>query len=495
MRPIAHTRVELQTAAKEMHAARAVKSLRVSDEVFSGAVAIADALIIFVCASVAYVIYLELITAESPPDPWLYAAAALFATTFLLQRLGLVRMYEVEKLFDLKRQARNVLVEWTTAVGALVVLLFLLKVSTQFSRVWLVAWCVSTAVGLVGSRILVGRLLYRWAKQGWFFRRVVVVGAGPMGTHFIESTLRDPSLCVVAAFDDRTSRSPVSVHGVPILGNTEDLYEFLRQSHTDMVLIALPISAGRRIADLFAGLKGFSIDVRLISDAVGFTRARQPVSYPAGVLAINIADRPISGWPLVAKRALDVVLATIALVMLLPVFAIIAVALKLESPGPVLFRQMRLGFNSSPFEIYKFRTMRSDATDKNAERLVTRDDHRVTKVGRILRRYSLDELPQLWNVLEGDMSLVGPRPHALRAKAGDKLYHEVVAEYAARHRVKPGMTGWAQVSGWRGETDTIEKIRMRVEHDLYYIEHWSITFDVWILMLTVAKAAVTKNAF
>jgi Undecaprenyl-phosphate glucose phosphotransferase len=472
-----------------------MRRTRVSDEIFGGAVAVVDALVVFASGAAVYGVYVGLISQESPPDPRRYAAAALLVTALLAQRLAVMRVYEVEALYDIRQGIRGVLIGWTTAIVALVILAFLLKVSDEYSRIWLVGWYVLTATALAGSRVLIARLLRQWARRGHFFRRVAVVGAGQLGMRFVGSTLHDPSLCVVAAFDDRTTRTPATLHGVPVLGTTADLYEFLRQSYADIVLIALPLSADRRIADLVAKLNGLAVDVLLLSDAIGFKLTRRPISYPAGIPAISIADRPISGWHRIAKRGLDTCLAAAALIVLSPLLAAVAILLKLESPGPVLFRQARLGFNNNVFEIYKFRTMWVEATDANAERLVTRSDSRVTPLGRVLRRWSLDELPQLWNVLMGDMSLVGPRPHPLRAKAGDKLYQEVVAEYAARHRVKPGITGWAQVNGWRGGTDTIEKIQRRVEHDLYYIDHWSIAFDVWILLLTVAKLGAQKNAF
>ena len=173
----------------------------------------------------------------------------------------------------------------------------------------------------------------------------------------------------------------------------------------------------------------------------------------------------------------------------------IAAAIKLDSPGPVLFRQRRYGLNNEMIEVFKFRTMRADATDRNAERLTARNDPRVTRVGAFLRRTSLDELPQFLNVLRGDMSVVGPRPHATAAKAGGLLYPEAVRGYHARHRVKPGITGWAQVNGWRGETETVEQIARRVECDLYYIEHWTVAFDLWIVLRTVFGGFAGRNAY
>jgi exopolysaccharide biosynthesis polyprenyl glycosylphosphotransferase len=197
----------------------------------------------------------------------------------------------------------------------------------------------------------------------------------------------------------------------------------------------------------------------------------------------------------VLKAIEDKALSAVLLFFLAPLLLLVALAIKLDSPGPVLFRQKRYGFNNHLIGVYKFRTMHHHLRDEKAEKLVTRGDPRITRVGAFLRKTSIDELPQLLNVLKGEMSIVGPRPHALSAKAADRLYEEVVAEYAARHRVKPGITGWAQVMGWRGETDTVEKIQKRVEHDLYYIENWSLAFDFKILVLTFFALLKPENAY
>jgi len=214
------------------------------------------------------------------------------------------------------------------------------------------------------------------------------------------------------------------------------------------------------------------------------------------VPVLDIFDKPIADWDVVIKLAFDKIVGTLALIALSPALALTALAIKLDSPGPILFKQKRYGFNNELIEVYKFRSMYADKVDSTASKLVTRDDPRVTRVGRFIRKTSIDELPQLFNVVfKGDLSLVGPRPHAIHAKAANRQYDEVVDGYFARHRVKPGITGWAQVNGWRGETDTQEKIQQRVEHDLYYIENWSILLDLYILLVTPASLLKTKNAF
>ena len=219
-------------------------------------------------------------------------------------------------------------------------------------------------------------------------------------------------------------------------------------------------------------------------------------SYIGTVPVLDVVDKPIADWDLVLKWMFDKIVGSALLILLSPILIAAAVAVKLDSKGPVLFRQKRYGFNNELIEVFKFRSMYAEATDATAAKLVTKDDPRVTRVGRFIRKTSIDELPQLLNVvLKGNLSLVGPRPHALHAKAEDRLYDQVVDGYFARHKVKPGITGWAQVNGWRGETDTSEKIQRRVEHDLYYIENWSVFFDLYILATTPFALLKSDNAY
>jgi len=225
-------------------------------------------------------------------------------------------------------------------------------------------------------------------------------------------------------------------------------------------------------------------DIRLSAYSQKLRYRPRAYSWIGNVPFLDAFDKPLSGWGAFLKAVEDKVIASLAIVALSPVMALVALAIKLDSRGPVIFRQKRYGFNNELIEVYKFRSMYVDKADVDARKLVTRDDPRVTRVGRFIRRTSLDELPQFFNVLKGSLSLVGPRPHATQAKAHEQLYDEVVESYFARHRVKPGITGWAQINGWRGETDTAEKIQRRVEHDLFYIENWSLFLDLYILAKT-----------
>jgi Undecaprenyl-phosphate glucose phosphotransferase len=238
------------------------------------------------------------------------------------------------------------------------------------------------------------------------------------------------------------------------------------------------------------------VDVRLAAHMNRLRFRPRNYTYIGNVPVLDIFDKPIAGWNLFIKAVFDRVVGGLLLLMLLPLLAIIALAIKIDSKGPVLFRQRRYGFNNELIKIFKFRSMYVDASDANAVKPVTKGDPRVTRVGRFIRKTSLDELPQLFNVVFlGNLSLVGPRPHALQAKAEHRLYEEAVDGYFARHRVKPGITGWAQINGWRGETDTRDKIQNRVEHDLYYIENWSLLFDIYILFKTPFALLKTENAY
>jgi Undecaprenyl-phosphate glucose phosphotransferase len=274
------------------------------------------------------------------------------------------------------------------------------------------------------------------------------------------------------------------------------LIEFARLTPVDLVIVSMPLSAEKRVLDMLTQLWVLPVDIRLSAHMSKLKFTDRAYSYVGGVPVLDMADRPISDWNLLFKWVFDKLVAIVALLLLSPVMIITAIAIKLESKGPVFFVQNRHGFNNQLIRIYKFRSMRTDMLDAGAAKLVTKGDPRVTRVGKFIRKTSIDELPQLFNVLKGELSVVGPRPHALQAKADNKLYYEAVEGYFARHRVKPGMTGWAQIHGWRGETDTIDKIMQRVNHDLYYIENWSLLLDIYIVLMTpVSLVAKSENAY
>ena len=334
--------------------------------------------------------------------------------------------------------------------------------------------------------------------RGQFDRRTAIVGGGPLAEELIRSleAETESGIRIVGVFDDRgDNRSSSVVASYPKLGTVSDLVDYARSTRLDLVIFTLPIAAEDRLLQMLAKLWVLPIDIRLSAKATKLKLRPRAYSYLGSVPVLDVFDKPMADWDIVTKAIFDRVVGAAMLVVLAPVMLGLAIAVRLTSPGPILFRQKRLGFNNETIEVYKFRSMYADQSDFTASKQVTRGDPRVTPLGRFIRRTSLDELPQLFNVLKGELSLVGPRPHAVQAKTSTTLYDQVVDGYFARHKVKPGITGWAQVNGWRGETDTDEKIQRRVDHDLYYIENWSILFDVQIMLATPLSLVTTKNAY
>ncbi len=418
------------------------------------------------------------------------------ATVISLELFGLYRMPALSAA--LQNMPRLIL-GWAVAFTALVAGIFFFKVGTEFSRVWLAAWFGVGSFALIGARLGITAILRSLARNGRLYRRAAIYGAGTVTAELIAQLEADLSgdIRICGIFDDRDDhRASGLISGFPRLGGLADLVAFGRGTRLDLVILALPISAEDRLADVMKSLSVLPAEIKLPARATKLRFTPSTYSHVGTVAMIDLYDKPITDWGTVAKWVFDKVVGLTALILLAPVMATIAVIIKLDSPGPVLFRQKRYGFNNNLIEIYKFRSMYTDRCDAHATHLVTRDDPRVTRIGRLIRKTSLDELPQLFNVLFGHLSLVGPRPHAMQARAGTQLYDEVVDGYFARHKVKPGITGWAQINGWRGETDTAEKIQQRVLHDLYYIEHWSVFLDAYILALTpYALIAKRENAY
>ena len=432
------------------------------------------------------------------PQP-LYFAIIGFGATLATVIFHARRLYTTSALRRPVVACLQIAGAWTLLVLAFTAAVFALKADDSVSRVWLAAWSALTFAFLFADRLVLARFVETLARSGRLQRRAVVVGGGDLGGAVLRGLkTADPAeLRILGVFDDRSdARSPDFVEGFQKLGTVDDLVAFARSSRVDLVIFALPITAEQRILTMLRKLCVLPVDIRLAAHANHLRFRPRSYSYVGGLPVLDILDRPIADWNVVIKFVFDKVVGSLALIALTPVLVLTALAIRLDTPGPVIFRQRRHGFNNEVIEVYKFRSMYADQLDPAASRLVTRDDPRVTRVGRFIRKTSIDELPQLFNVVfKGNLSLVGPRPHAVQAKAADRQYDEVVDGYFARHRVKPGITGWAQVNGWRGETDTPEKIQRRVEHDLYYIENWSILFDLRILALTPLAILKGTNAF
>jgi Undecaprenyl-phosphate glucose phosphotransferase len=410
-----------------------------------------------------------------------------------------LRLYSVDTVFTRWLGLKRALTAWAIAFGALLAIAFAFKVANYYSRVWVVSWFGVAAALMILGRLLVSRITLVWAHDGRLANRSLIVGTGEQAQR-LASVLHDrhdPRTHIIGFVDDESPGDAVPGRpiGGPVLGNVDHMIGMIRRNLVDEVIIALPWSAEERVRDLTLKLATTPVRIRLAPDLVGFQFADRSFARRSGLPLLKILDRPIAGWSYVAKWLEDQLVAVILLILMAPVMLTVALAIKLDSPGPVLFRQRRFGFNDELIEVWKFRTMRADCADARADAQTTRNDPRVTRVGHLLRKYSIDELPQLFNVLRGEMSIVGPRPHAVATKADGRLLWEVVSGYAARHRVKPGITGWAQVNGWRGETNTIEKIHKRVEHDLYYIDNWSVWFDLSIILRTGIALVRAENAY
>ncbi len=463
--------------------------------VVAGIVRAIECALIVVMGLAVYFAYIVRNVGQQPGYfPVIVAVAVLSIATF--QSL---QSYTAPAFRHPVRQMFRISGGWTLAFLAVFAAMFFLKLDGVVSRVWMAGWFALGLAALTIERAVLSLFIVRLARSGRFQQRAVIVGGGEIGAELLRdlSKSAQAEVRMLGVFDDRgDDRSPDTVEGSPKLGNVDDLVEFARSTRIDLVIFALPITAEQRILQMLRKLWVLPIDIRLAAHANRLRFRPRSYSSVGQVPVLDLFDKPIADWDVIIKLAFDKIVGTLALIALSPIFALTAIAIKLDSPGPVLFKQKRYGFNNELIEVYKFRSMYADRVDSMASKLVTRDDPRVTRVGRFIRKTSIDELPQLFNVVfKGDLSLVGPRPHAIHAKAANRQYDEVVDGYFARHRVKPGITGWAQVNGWRGETDTQEKIQHRVEHDLYYIENWSILLDLYILAVTPASLLKTKNAF
>ena len=467
----------------------------VSRRMISGAMRVYEILLIALIGTVIWTVYVSSLTPESI---LLYIPIIAFVSLAVPLALEMADLYEVHSLLTYTPQIPRVAAVWLMVLSLIFAILFFSKAGGNFSRVWLGTLAVGGLAAIIASRVIIAALVRSWNKSGQLDRRAVLVGGGETAEKLIHAINSSPDhdVSIIGIFDDRDDeRSPTQVANLRKLGNVDKLVEYTRQTRVDLLIITLPLVAETRLLQIMKKLWVLPVDIRLSAYTQKLRYRPRAYSYIGNVPLLDVFDRPLSGWNEIVKMFEDKIIASIALILLSPIMLATAIAVKLTSKGPVFFKQKRYGFNNELIEVYKFRSMYSDVCDPDAKILVTRNDSRVTPVGRFIRKTSIDELPQLINVLKGELSLVGPRPHPLQAKARDQLYHDVVDGYFARHKVKPGITGWAQINGWRGETDTEEKIERRVEHDLFYIENWSLSFDLYILLKTPFSMLETENAY
>jgi Undecaprenyl-phosphate glucose phosphotransferase len=362
--------------------------------------------------------------------------------------------------------------------------------SFSYSRLVLLLFFASDVLFVFAGRTAIRRYLEEAWRHGFGVRHVLVVGAGRLGCAVVDKLAEHPEagLRAVAMLDDDTRKLNETHRGIPVVGGTSEAAAIVEELGVDTVFLALPLEDHRTMLSVLKEVGRTVADVRVVPDLLQHITFRAAVEDLDGLPVVHLTQVPLTGWMSLVKRTVDVAVSSAALVALSPAFALIALAIRREGPGPVFFRQRRMGLDGRPFEILKFRSMVSGAEDESGPTWTSPEDPRRTRVGRFLRRWSLDELPQLVNVLRGEMSLVGPRPERPEFV---REFKETFPQYMLRHRVRSGMTGWAQVNGWRGNTSMTK----RVEYDLYYIENWSLSLDVKILLMTLRYGFTHRNAY
>ncbi|PWV58447.1 undecaprenyl-phosphate glucose phosphotransferase [Plasticicumulans acidivorans] len=423
-----------------------------------------------------------------------YVRAVIIGVLLSLMAFDQMQVYRAWRGTSIASEVRTLGLAWTLTYILLSAVLVLTEQHEEFARRWLISWYGAGLLFFIAFRSSLRHSLRFLRSGGRNTRRVVVAIVGDLGFQVIQQLqeARWTGLIVVGYFEDRSEERVGDIYGVPRLGNLEDMAAFVEAGHTDQVWLTLPFRAEERMRQILVSLRHCTADIRMVPDIFGFSLLNHSLGEVAGIPVINLSSTPMVGVNRVVKAIEDRVIASIILLLISPLMICVALGIKLTSAGPVFFRQERLGYDGRVFRVWKFRSMKVHQEREGKVTQAKKNDSRITPFGAFLRRTSLDELPQFFNVLDGSMSIVGPRPHAV---AHNEEYKDLVDRYMRRHKVKPGITGWAQVNGFRGETDTLEKMEKRVEYDLYYIEHWSLLFDLKIIFMTIFKGFVNPNAY
>ena len=427
--------------------------------------------------------------------PYQVLSALAFILTLLVFRAS--QIYRPWRGVDFVRLGQRVTVAWIIVTGLLLVLGFVTKTTAFFSRGVLLPWILTTPLVLLGMRLLVYKSLGWLRSYGRNRRTAVVAGAGALGQHLAQSLMDLPWLGIqfLGFFDDHKPGAKISLdaepRSYPVMGDLDEMVAFVRDYQVNIVYLALPLRAQARLRGIIEKLQDTTASVYFAPDVFIFSLFQSSLTDLRGIPLISLWETPFFGVNAMLKRVLDVVLAGFLLVCTAPLLLVLALGVKLTSPGPVFFTQRRYGLEGEEIKIFKFRTM-TVCEDGTHISQVIRDDPRLTAFGKFLRRTSLDELPQLFNVLQGRMSIVGPRPHAV---AHNEFYRQHLPRYMLRHKVRPGITGLAQVNGLRGETETMEKMAKRLAYDLEYLRRWSLWLDVKLICLTVWRSILDKNAY
>lgn len=425
--------------------------------------------------------------------PLYYELAGILGVVVFLFFAEWHGIYTSWRIEALRQEAWTITSIWILTVCVLLILAFMSKTAIYYSRVVVLAWMSATPILLVLERMVLRFLLRKVRKHGFNTRTVAIAGSGKRASELVAVIMGSPwmGLKIEGIYDDLGASAPQGMVGHQPIRDIDMLLQQVRARKIDCVYIAYPMQQERRIRQLIEFLADSTASVYVVPDVLVSELLHARWTNLGEMPLVSVFESPIYGSHSFLKRVEDIVLGSLILLLISPVMLTIALAVKLTSRGPVLFKQRRYGLNGQVIEVWKFRSM-SVLEDCEYIPQAQKNDPRVTRLGAFLRRTSLDELPQFINVLQGQMSIVGPRPHAV---AHNEQYRKLIHGYMLRHKVKPGITGWAQVKGWRGETDTIEKMEMRVQYDLEYINNWSILFDLKIILMTVFGGMLGKNAY
>lgn len=422
-----------------------------------------------------------------------YSVLAILVFLLIMPVFKATGLYRSYRSSTLPSVMRRIFIGWGLVLVILLVLGYSTKTSSIFSRSLLISWAITVPFVLYLVHQAIWMSLRSLRASGRNQRTAIIAGATKVGRHLAEQIHHSPYLGInlLGFFDNQVPANASHFQGKPLLGTLEDLLQYVRTHQIDVVYIALPTKEEETIATLLKELQDTTACVYFAPNILMFSLMQARTYEINGLPLIAVWEIPFSNLQYALKRCIDILVAGLALILLAPLMVLIAIGVKLSSPGPVLFKQRRYGMNGREIVVYKFRSM-TVTEDGDVVVQAKRGDARVTKIGAFLRRTSLDELPQFINVLQGRMSIVGPRPHAV---AHNEQYRKLISGYMLRHKVKPGITGWAQVNGFRGETDTLEKMKMRVDYDLQYLKNWSLTLDLQIIFRTAFVFFHSKNAY
>lgn len=456
--------------------------------IFSLLARLADILSVILAGWITYFIRFDTFIFASRYNGVILLGALLTALIF-----PLFDLYDSWRGRFLGSQFRRLCLGWFSVVLVLLLFSVVLKTTIIYSRIWMTSWITLSLLFLILFRLSITLSLRLLRKQGWNQRRVVVIGEREFAKqladqleHITWSGLKVIEIISLESLNQSVFR------GIPLLMVPTNLYSHLQQLKVDEIWITLPLEQEGKIAEFLYDLRHLTAPIRFVPEIKQFSVLKHPIHEIAGIPVIEISSIPLMGASKFVKLCEDYILGTIFFLIALPIMLLVALGIKLTSKGPILFKQLRHGCDGRKIKVYKFRTMVAHCETAGQVTQAKKNDTRITKFGRFLRKTSLDELPQLFNVLQGRMSIVGPRPHAVEH---NELYKDLVTSYMQRHKVKPGLTGWAQVNGWRGETDILEKMQKRVEYDLYYIENWSLWIDLKIIFLTIVRGLKGANAY